>query len=102
MTEIVFDEDSRSWLIGTAATSYALRLTEDDTPSHVYWGPALTAAQLGDVLPETKSRWDSFNDPNEGLDELAADGGTRHWTPALQIRFAPGGLERWVGLRRDR
>ncbi|KZB88692.1 alpha-galactosidase [Amycolatopsis regifaucium] len=90
MTEIVFDDSTRSWLIRTVATSYALRLAEDDTPGHVHWGPPLTLEQLADVLPETKARWDSFNDPNEGLDELAADGGTRHWTPALQIRFADG------------
>ncbi len=90
MAEIVFDEGTRSWLIATTATSYALRLAEDDSPSHVYWGPPLTPAQLGDVLPETKAWWDGFNDPNEGLDELAADGGTRYWTPALQVRFADG------------
>ncbi|OLZ49608.1 alpha-galactosidase [Amycolatopsis keratiniphila] len=90
MAEIVFDDSTRSWLIRTAATSYALRLTDDDAPSHVYWGPALTAGQLADVLSRTEERWDSFNDPNEGLDELAADGGTRYWTPALQVRFADG------------
>ncbi|WP_410657920.1 alpha-galactosidase [Amycolatopsis sp. lyj-112] len=90
MAEIVFDEDTRSWLIRTAATSYALRLTEDDTPSHVYWGPALTRDQVSDLIPETGQRWDAFNDPNEGLDELAVDGGTRYWTPALQVRFADG------------
>ena len=90
MAEISFAEATRTWVLNAASSTYAFRLDEDDAPSHVYWGPALTAAEVDELGVATQPWWDGFNDPNEGLDELAADGGTRYWTPALQVRFADG------------
>ncbi|HET9138047.1 glycoside hydrolase family 36 N-terminal domain-containing protein, partial [Actinophytocola sp.] len=43
MAELIFDESSRTWLIGGAATSYVVRLAED-TPRHVHWGAPVDAA----------------------------------------------------------
>ena len=95
MAGISFLEDHRTWVLTGESSTYALRLNEDDVPTHVYWGPALSDGDLPEVIGKTLPWWDGFNDPNEGLDELAADGGTRYWTPALQVRFADGtrGLE---------
>ncbi|GAA4534201.1 alpha-galactosidase [Amycolatopsis samaneae] len=81
------DEQSRTWVLRTAAASYALRLTDEDVPRHVYWGPALTLAQIAELGTGPRPWWDGFNDPDEGTDELAADGGTRFWPPALQVRL---------------
>jgi alpha-galactosidase len=93
MAEISFAH--RTWVLTGESSTYALRLNEDDVPTHVHWGPKLTSAEVHELGVETLPWWDGFNDPNEGLDELAADGGTRYWTPALQVRFADGtrGLE---------
>ncbi len=90
MGEISFLEDHRTWVLTGASSTYALRLDEDDVPTHVYWGPKLPAEDIPELIGKTLPWWDGFNDPNEGLDELAADGGTKYWTPALQIRFADG------------
>ncbi|WP_410635803.1 alpha-galactosidase [Amycolatopsis sp. cmx-4-83] len=95
MPGISFLDAHRTWVLTGTTTTYALRLDEDDVPTHVYWGPRLSPPQVVELTQKTPPRWDGFNDPNEGLDELAADSGTRYWTPALQLRFADGtrGLE---------
>ncbi|MFI5589844.1 alpha-galactosidase [Amycolatopsis sp. NPDC051758] len=90
MAGISFLEDHRTWVLTGESSTYALRLNEDDVPTHIYWGPALSDGDLPEVIGKTLPWWDGFNDPNEGLDELAADGGTRYWTPALQVRFGDG------------
>jgi alpha-galactosidase len=90
MGEISFLEEHRTWVLTGASSTYALRLDENDVPAHVYWGPKLPAEDIPELIGKTLPWWDGFNDPGEGLDELAADGGTKYWTPALQIRFADG------------
>ncbi|WP_410673591.1 alpha-galactosidase [Amycolatopsis sp. cmx-4-68] len=90
MAVISFDADHRTWVLTGESSTYALRLDEDDVPVHVYWGPKLTPSEIGELTPKTRPWWDGFNDPNEGLGELAADGGTRYWPPALQVRFGDG------------
>ncbi|WIX91732.1 alpha-galactosidase [Amycolatopsis sp. DG1A-15b] len=90
MAGISFLDEHRTWVLTGNSSTYALRLDEDDVPAHVYWGPALSDAEVVELAGKTLPWWDGFNDPNEGLAELAADGGTRYWTPALQVRFADG------------
>ncbi|WP_103342151.1 alpha-galactosidase [Amycolatopsis sp. CA-126428] len=90
MAGISFLDDHRTWVLTGESSTYALRLDEDDVPTHVHWGPALSDAEVLELSAKTLPWWDGFNDPNEGLAELAADGGTRYWTPALQVRFADG------------
>ncbi|WP_410571103.1 alpha-galactosidase [Amycolatopsis sp. cmx-4-61] len=90
MAGISFLEEHRTWVLTGDSSTYALRLGEDDVPAHVYWGPALPEAAVAELTGEALPWWDGFNDPNEGLAELAVDGGTRYWTPALQVRFADG------------
>ncbi|OXM69357.1 alpha-galactosidase [Amycolatopsis vastitatis] len=90
MTGISFLAEHRTWVLTGESSTYAFRLGEDDVPTHVHWGAALPEADVAELAGKTLPWWDGFNDPNEGLDELAADGGTRYWTPALQVRFADG------------
>ncbi|MEV6824232.1 alpha-galactosidase [Amycolatopsis sp. NPDC051102] len=90
MAGISFLDDHRTWVLTGETSTYALRLDEEDCPVHLYWGPALPATSVVELIGKSLPWWDGFNDPNEGLAELAADGGTSYWTPALQVRFADG------------
>jgi alpha-galactosidase len=95
MAGISFLAGHRTWVLTGDSCTYALRLDSADVPVHVHWGPVLSAAEVVEVTEKTLPWWDGFNDPNEGLGELAAEGGTRYWPAALQVRFADGarGLE---------
>ncbi|MFI6596840.1 alpha-galactosidase [Nonomuraea sp. NPDC050536] len=89
MRSVTFDADSRTWLLRTPATSYALRLDADDVPVHLYWGPVLTLEQAAS-LPSGARRVSSF-DGGGARDELVTEAGARFHTPSLQIAF-PGGV----------
>src|SRR5882757_3958826 len=88
MAEVVFDAESRLWLLTTATTSYALRLDASDVPRHVYWGPALTLAQALTVRPPVLSKISSVDSTTD--EELVVEGGSRFDAPSLQVRFADG------------
>jgi alpha-galactosidase len=88
MAEVIFDADSRLWLLTTATTSYALRLDASDSPRHVYWGPALTVRQALTVRNPVLAKISSFDGTTD--EELLVEGGARFDTPSLQIRFADG------------
>jgi alpha-galactosidase len=90
MPAISFDADTRTWLLATPNTSYALRLVGSDVLRHLHWGAPLTltqAASLDDV-PPFKVR--GHENVTEGTEELAVDGGLRYGVPSLQVRFADG------------
>ncbi len=86
MAEVIFDADERLWLLSTATTSYALRLDASDAPRHVYWGPALTLAQVADVRTPVLSKISSVDSVTD--EELPVEGGSRFDAPSLQVRFA--------------
>lgn len=90
MSEITFSPGTRTWLLSTPNTSYALRLDATDAPCHVHWGEPLTMAQV-EALPGMyrPARTNSFAG-RRIPEEIAADGGDRYGVPGLQIRFADG------------
>jgi alpha-galactosidase len=87
---VTFDADTRTWLLVTPGTAYALRLVPDavagggDTVRHVYWGPALTPAQAASLPTHPDG-------PDDVLgEELPGEGGQRFGPPGLQVEFADG------------
>ena len=82
---------SRTWLLRTPRTSYALRLDPaDGRPRHVHWGGPLTleqAAAIPSAGPLPRGGYEGHTPVGE---ELPVDGGTRYGVPSLQVRFADG------------
>ena len=98
-TGIGFDAATATWILHTPGTTYALRLAEG-RPAHVYWGAALTDAEVTSLPVRARSGArqrgsTSFEAPFDGTEEYAWDGGVRYGVPSLQVRFADGvrGLE---------
>jgi alpha-galactosidase len=96
---IGFDAETATWILHTPNTTYALRRA-DDRLAHVYWGPALTDAEVTSlpVRAESGARQrgsTSFEAAYDATEDYAWDGGVRYGTPSLQVRFADGarGLE---------
>lgn len=91
---IGFDPGTRTWILHTPNTTYAFRLA-GGRPAHVYWGAALTDAEVTSlpVRAESGARQrgsTSFEAPYDGTEEYAWDGGVRYGVPSLQVRFADG------------
>ncbi|MFI6603883.1 alpha-galactosidase [Nonomuraea sp. NPDC050536] len=82
---IVFDARDRLWLLRTPATSYVLRLDEDDAPRHVHWGARLTLDQARQLAEVRATLADTESDP--GGEELAVEGGLRYGVPSLIVRY---------------
>jgi alpha-galactosidase len=81
---VEFDKPSGTWLLLTPTTAYALRLAEDDTVRHIYWGPRLTIDQAAGVPLPTPSQ-----DHDLG-EELPGEGGERFGPASLQVEFHDG------------
>jgi alpha-galactosidase len=83
-----FDEATRTWLLATPSTGYAVRLAGDEaggeTLRHVYWGPRLPLAQAAG-LPAWADGWDQVLG-----EELPATGGQRFGPPGLLVEFGDG------------
>lgn len=90
MTPVIFSPGNRRWLLRTPTTSYALRLDADDTPRHLYWGPALTRAEAEQLPVGQALLVTGFEGPGVGAPELPTGGGVCYGVPALQVRFADG------------
>ena len=95
MLAISFDEASRTWLVPTPNSAYALRLGDDGILRHLYWGPSLSVEQAATVpapVPLTANRSERRE---HDVEELPVEGGARFGVPAVQVRFADGtrGLE---------
>ncbi|MGV9344619.1 alpha-galactosidase [Streptomyces spiralis] len=87
MSQVSFDASSRTFLLTTPATAYALRLADDDSPRHVHWGEPLTLEQVR-TLPTYDGVTSSF--ASTGGEELAVEGGARFGVPSLLVRYANG------------
>ncbi|WP_327659957.1 MULTISPECIES: alpha-galactosidase [unclassified Streptomyces] len=94
MSQVSFDEPSRTFLLTTPASAYALRIDADDSPRHVHWGAPLTLDQAA-ALPTHDGLTSSF--ASTGGEELGVEGGARFGVPSLLVRYADGarGVE-WV------
>ncbi|MFJ6572639.1 alpha-galactosidase [Streptomyces sp. NPDC091292] len=87
MPAVTFDAPSRTYLLTTPTTAYALRIDEDDTPRTLHWGPRITLAQAAS-LPLSTGESSSF--ASRGGEELGVEGGARFGVPSLQLRYADG------------
>ncbi|MET9382177.1 alpha-galactosidase [Streptomyces sp. NPDC002928] len=87
MSQVSYDAPSRTYLLTTPATSYALRIGADDAPQHVHWGAPLTLAQAV-ALPTYDGVTSSF--ASTSGEELAVEGGARFGVPSLLVRYADG------------
>lgn len=85
----LFEPDQRLWLLHTPATSYAIRLDQDDTVRHVHWGAPLTLEQATALAERGTPPGSSF-DTAGGPEELTVEGGARFGPAGLQVRFADG------------
>ncbi|MFJ9084168.1 alpha-galactosidase [Streptomyces sp. NPDC102384] len=94
MSQVSFDEPSRTFLLTTPASAYALRIDADDSPRHVHWGAPLTLDRAA-ALPTHDGLTSSF--ASTGGEELGVEGGARFGVPSLLVRYADGarGVE-WV------
>src|SRR5882724_10116367 len=89
MSPITFAPAERLWLLRTPNTAYALRIAEDDTPRHVYWGAPLDLPEIT-ALPAAGHALTSSFETLPGPDELAVAAGARFGPPSLAVRFADG------------
>ncbi|RFU87269.1 alpha-galactosidase [Streptomyces triticagri] len=94
MSQVIFDASTRTFLLATPTTSYALRLDRDGAPRHVHWGAPLTLEQVAQ-LPTYDGLTSSF--ASTSGEEVAVEGGARFGVPSLLVRYADGarGVE-WV------
>lgn len=94
MSQVYFDEPSRTFLLTTPDSSYALRIGADDSPRHVHWGAPLTLDQVA-ALPTHDGLTSSF--ASTGGEEISVEGGARFGVPSLLVRYSDGtrGIE-WV------
>ncbi|MEV7085105.1 alpha-galactosidase [Streptomyces sp. NPDC093085] len=87
VSSVSFDAPSRTFLLTTPATSYALRIGADDAPHHLHWGPRLTLGEAAS-LPVHSGVTSSF--ASTGGEELGVEGGPRFGVPSLLVRYANG------------
>jgi alpha-galactosidase len=90
MPAISFDADTRTWLLATPNTSYALRLVDGNVLRHLHWGAPLSLAQAVSLDGGTFLLERGFENVMEGTEELTVDGGVHFGVPSLQVRFADG------------
>jgi alpha-galactosidase len=89
LENVFYHEATRTWLLVTPSTAYALRLVPgeagDATVRHVYWGPRLSVEPAA-ALPG----WAGGGDQLLGEELPAAGGGQRFGPPGLQVEFGDG------------
>ena len=73
-------------VLRTPNSVYALRIGEDGSPRHVYWGEPVDVTELR----EWRSPADSSFEGDPAPDELAIETGTRFGPAGLRVRFADG------------
>ncbi len=95
MPPIEYDASSRTWLLSTPDSGYAMRLGDDGTLRHLYWGAPLTLEQAAAVPDPRPVTMVQFEGREYDVEELPVEGGARFGAVALRVRFADGtrGLE---------
>ncbi|MEU3788251.1 alpha-galactosidase [Streptomyces fructofermentans] len=79
-------EDGRTWLLSGPASSYALRLGEDDELLHLHWGPRIARADAEALAARPGPSYWPFEAPVDGHEEYPVEGGARFARPALSVR----------------
>src|SRR5438445_158406 len=92
MPAISFDADTRTWLLSTPNTSYALRLVGTDVLRHLHWGAQLTSEQAASLTDVPPFKVRGFENVTEGTEELAIDGGVLA-NPWVMVDAGEGGAE---------
>jgi alpha-galactosidase len=90
MSRVEYDTPSRTWLMSTPKTGYALRLGDDGVLRHLYWGPPLTLEQAATVPAPRPVTLTQFAGREYDIEELPVEGGDRFGDAALRLRFADG------------
>ncbi|MEY9965814.1 alpha-galactosidase [Streptacidiphilus sp. MAP12-16] len=90
MPAVSHSPSTRTWVLSTPATSYAVRVDDSGSPRHLHWGGPLTLDQAAS-LPLSGNQGHSSNEGRSPVgEELPVDGGERYGAPSLQVRFADG------------
>ncbi|MEV0557835.1 alpha-galactosidase [Streptomyces sp. NPDC050597] len=79
-------EDGRTWLLSGPASSYALRLGEDDALLHLHWGPRIALADAETLAAGPGPEYWAFEATLDGHEEYPVEGGPRFVRPALSVR----------------
>src|SRR5262245_56751905 len=90
MSPILYDASSRTWLLSTPGSSYALRLDDSDTPRHVHWGRPLTLAAARELALPSPPLVSSVDGVTDGDVELSVEGGAVFGAAGLIVRYADG------------
>ncbi|MEU1020997.1 alpha-galactosidase [Streptomyces sp. NPDC005904] len=86
---VSFDPATGLGLLRTTHSLYALRVGQDGSPRHVYWGAPLTGSEVA-ALPEAQPPTGSSFDADAAPDELGIQTGARFGPAGLQVRFSDG------------
>ncbi len=78
--------DGRTWLLSGPASSYALRLTEDDELLHLHWGARIGLADAEELAARPLPPHWPFESRLDGREEYPVEGGARFVRPALSVR----------------
>jgi alpha-galactosidase len=100
---IVHDSAHRLWLLSGPSSSYVLTLDAQDRLHGLHWGPTLTLEQARTLLDRPGPGRRSFEDPADGVLDLAPAGAMRFGHAGIQVRFADGTRDlEWVFVDEER
>ena len=83
---VSFDTEHGLAVLRTPHSVYALRIGEDGSPRHIYWGEPLDFTRLRGWYSPADSSFESDPAP----DELSIETGPRFGPAGLRVRFADG------------
>lgn len=94
---IKFDSNSRTFLLSTNETSYAMQISDSGYLLHLYWGKKIRNIHPDDVIRKTLRSSSPVTEPEDGnlsLDtaplEYPAYGNSDFRNPAFHVQFADG------------
>lgn len=88
MSDILFDDRSKLWILSTPTTSYAFAF-DGTRLVHLYWGVPLSADAIVSLASSRSAERRHLDDAG-GDEELAVAGGARFGPAGLKVRFQDG------------